>query len=172
MALLYVAALVALFATQRRFIYPAPRVANPPVGSTRLREATLETSDGLTLRALHRPADEGRRTVVFFHGNGDSLAGALAATEPLATAGYGLTRDAYANAAKLPRMAAPVLVLHGATDTLIPSAQGERLARAARNARLELVAGAGHELVYLPASSRTIARWLKALEAHGAPSRP
>ena len=46
-----------------------------------------------------------------------------------------LLRDRYDNLAKLPRVDAPVLILHGASDTLIPVASAEQLARAKPRAR-------------------------------------
>ena len=71
-----------------------------------------------------------------------------------------LLRDRYDNLAKLPRVAAPILILHGADDRLIPPEQSERLAKAAPRARLVIVPGAGHELAYLSQSHSLIARWL------------
>lgn len=77
-----------LFFGQRQFIYPAPqeRLAQPPPG---YRFVETETSDGLTLRAAYHPAKEGKPTLLFFHGNGDSLIGAHAATQIVTQAGYG-----------------------------------------------------------------------------------
>jgi len=251
-AAIYVVATVVLFAAQRSLIYPAPRAAPPPAGAfDGFEEAELVTSDGLRLRAVHRPARAGRPTIAFFHGNGDSLDGAHHATRALGEAGYGLLlveyrgyggnpgapsedglyrdgraalgwladrgvparrtvvignslgsgvatqlaverpvagvvvisgftglarvaaehmrlfpvrwllRDRYANAAKLPRVAAPVLVLHGTADTLIPAQHGRDLAAAAPDGTLELVPGVGHELAYLPPSQEAILRWLE-----------
>lgn len=71
-----------------------------------------------------------------------------------------LLRDRYDNRAKLARVAAPVLVLHGTADRLIPDAQGRALAIAAPHGTLELVPGYGHELAFEPeAQTRTLA-WL------------
>ena len=72
-----------------------------------------------------------------------------------------LLRDRYENAAKLPRVAAPVLVLHGERDTLIPPSHGADLARAAPRGGLVTVPGAGHELAYLPQSQAAVLRWLR-----------
>ncbi|GAA1296055.1 3-oxoadipate enol-lactonase [Saccharothrix xinjiangensis] len=44
----------------------------------------------------------------------------------------------------LPRITAPTLVLSGAEDPATPPEHGERIARAIRGARLEVVAGAAH----------------------------
>ena len=87
------AGLLVLFLLQRRFIYPAP-ASRAPITATGFVRVTLHTADGLALTALYRPA-RARRTVIFFHGNGDSLAGALAATQALAAAGYGVLLPEY-----------------------------------------------------------------------------
>jgi abhydrolase domain-containing protein 17 len=53
--------------------------------------------------------------------------------------------DQFRNASKLPRVAAPVLVMHGGRDEVIPFAHGEALFAAARGPRQHLwVAAAGH----------------------------
>lgn len=77
-----------LYFGQRSFFYPAPReaLAEPPPG---YRFEQLKTSDGLKLRAAYRPAGDGKPTLIFFHGNGDSIAGADAATRMLVDRGYG-----------------------------------------------------------------------------------
>nr|WP_255548029.1 alpha/beta hydrolase [Erythrobacter ani] len=89
----YVAALLLLAVTQSAFIYPAPqtRHAAPPG----FAEVTLATEDGLELLAHWRAADAGRDTVVWFHGNGGSLAGAASETRSLRREGYGLLLVSY-----------------------------------------------------------------------------
>lgn len=90
---LYLLLLAALFLLQRQLIYPIPeRVADLPQGFEAVR---LATGDGLTLTAAYRPAREGMRTVVFFHGNGDSWDGASTATARLADDGYGILLPEY-----------------------------------------------------------------------------
>ena len=74
-----------------------------------------------------------------------------------------LMRDRYDNAAKLPEIAAPVLILHGARDTLIPLSQAQRLARLAQKGTLVTVPHAGHELVALPETPAAMLDWLEAL---------
>jgi uncharacterized protein len=83
-----IATMAILYFGQRSFIYPAPqqKLANPPPA---FRFVETETSDGLKLRAAYRAASEGKPTLLFFHGNGDSLEGANAATRMLSDAGYG-----------------------------------------------------------------------------------
>ncbi|UKK83453.1 alpha/beta hydrolase [Sphingopyxis sp. BSN-002] len=86
---LYAGAAAILYFSQRGIFYPAPRdyprEALPGFGSIETR-----TEDGLRLTALYRPAAPGHRTIVFFHGNGDNLAGAAEATRGLAASGSGV----------------------------------------------------------------------------------
>ena len=90
---LYAAGLGALYAGQRSMIFPAPdgSVAPPPGYGA----VTLNTADGLQLKALYRAPAPGRPTLVFFHGNGDSLAGSLVAVERYVAAGYGALLPEY-----------------------------------------------------------------------------
>jgi uncharacterized protein len=76
-----------LYFGQRQMIYaPQGKMAAPPA---EYMFVETKTSDGLTLRAAYRLAQESKRTLLFFHGNGDSIAGADAATRMLTDAGYG-----------------------------------------------------------------------------------
>ncbi|AXB77903.1 alpha/beta hydrolase [Novosphingobium sp. P6W] len=85
---LYLAFVLLLFAGQRALIYPAPKgPATVPAG---FEKVSLETADGLTLVAAWRAPAPGKRTILFFHGNGDSLPGAAMATRHLAASGYGV----------------------------------------------------------------------------------
>jgi uncharacterized protein len=84
----YGGVLGALYLSQSSLIYPAPQLsAGPPQG---YRQVRYSTADGLTLSALYRAPAAGKRTVVFFHGNGDSWEGAAAANRLPAEAGYGV----------------------------------------------------------------------------------
>ncbi|MDN3646795.1 alpha/beta hydrolase [Pontixanthobacter aestiaquae] len=84
----YLAVAALLYFQQGRMIYPAPQDVVPlPAG---FEEVALETADGLTLRSFYKPADEGRPTAVYFHGNGGTLLGSAAATSRLGQKGYGL----------------------------------------------------------------------------------
>ena len=95
-AAIYLAAMCILAVKQHTLIYPAPRAA-PTAGEAfpGFKEVALRTRDGLQLRALHKPARSGLRTLIFFHGNGDSLRGAIAATGSLAAAGFGVLLPEY-----------------------------------------------------------------------------
>jgi fermentation-respiration switch protein FrsA (DUF1100 family) len=85
---IYCAVVLLLFLGQRALIYPAPKgpAAIPP-SFTRV---SLDTADGLSLTGAWRAASPGKPTIVFFHGNGDSLPGAAIATQRFAAAGYGV----------------------------------------------------------------------------------
>lgn len=245
-------ALWGVVAAQRRLIYPAP-LRFGTIAAEGFADIELTTDDGLRLRALYRPAEPGQRTIIFFHGNGDSLRGSLAATRTLAEEGYGLllpeyrgyggnpgrpdeaglyadgraaiehlrgqgiglsniavignslgsgvatemarafgigglaiisgftslhdvistklpgipvatlVYDRFANAAKLPDIASPVLVLHGSADRVIPVAQGRSLAAAAVRGEYLEFARRGHNLVYLPAAQDALLVWLARL---------
>ncbi len=91
MALLAAMAVALLWTEQRRILYVGSGRAhdiwnNPPEG---YRIVSLRTSDGLVLKSLYRPAAPGMRTVLFFHGNGDTVIGGARIVDPLVNAGYG-----------------------------------------------------------------------------------
>jgi len=71
-----------------------------------------------------------------------------------------LLRDRYDNLTKLAQIRAPVLVLHGTADALIPASHARALAAAAPRADLELVPGYGHELAFEPIAQARILTWL------------
>ncbi|MBA4162154.1 MAG: hypothetical protein C0515_08780 [Novosphingobium sp.] len=247
----YSIALGGLYAAQDNLIYPAPKQAAPvPPG---YRQIELATADGLRLAAVFSPPAPGRKTVVFFHGNGDSWGGAAAANRLVMAAGYGvllaeyrgyganpgtpgeqgfyadgraalawlkaqgigseqvvlignsigsgtatqlaseapvaglavvsgftslpdlvaekvswaptryLVSDQFDNHAKVGRITAPMLLLHGTADTMIGPEHAQSLARAQPRARLVLVPGFGHELAYQDAAQRALLDWLAGL---------
>lgn len=86
-ALAYVAVLAVLYSQQSRLIYPAPQEV--PSLTPGYAEVTLETEDGLKLRAFHRAAAGNMPTVLYFHGNGGTLAGASISNTAIAEAGLG-----------------------------------------------------------------------------------
>ena len=89
----YALLVVLVWSQQTRLLYPAPQEAVPL--SPGFEETELRTADGLRLRAFYLQAQPGKRTVVYFHGNGGSLLGATLETEALADAGLGLLLVAY-----------------------------------------------------------------------------
>ena len=64
---------------------------------------------------------------------------------------------------KLPRISCPVLLLHGRGDETIPFDNSVALARARPDAKLELVAGVGHGIIYRSDTIRRISAWLRKL---------
>lgn len=91
--------LVAMFYTaQRKFLYfPTHRYvplstahANPA-----FEEITLRTADGIELKSWYAPATSQAITIVFFHGNADSLYGAAPVADPYIAAGYGFLVTEY-----------------------------------------------------------------------------
>ena len=74
-----------------------------------------------------------------------------------------LMRDRYDNAAKLPMIAAPVLIVHGERDTLIPLSHAQALVRLAPRGRLVTVPDAGHDLVARPETPALLSAWLAEL---------
>ena len=84
---LYLAVLVGLYLMQGRLIYPARQEQHQP--SPGFVTATLRTEDGLALQAHWRAPAAGKPTVVYFHGNAGSLAGATVETQALVARGYG-----------------------------------------------------------------------------------
>jgi fermentation-respiration switch protein FrsA (DUF1100 family) len=252
-ALTYCAMAAVLFFGQRAFLYPAPE--GEAGGFPGFKQVSYTTADGLTLTGGYHPADDGKPTLLFFHGNGTDWVGGAAAVEPLAAAGYGvlsasyrgyrtnpgspseqglyrdaraahawllgqgidagrviivgnsvgsgvavqlasetdpaglilispfnsltelvgekfpwlptgfLLKDRYESASKIGQIAAPVLILHGDADTLIPSAHGRRLATASTGANLQIFAAASHDLAWLPQAQVAQAEWLAELSA-------
>jgi len=73
----------------RSLLYPAPRdtAPDPPPGAV-LRE--LRADDGVAVQAVHFPAPAGERTIVHFHGNGDSLRNVVPFGATLARRGVGV----------------------------------------------------------------------------------
>ncbi len=89
----YLAVLAILFVFQSRFLFPAPQDHHDPAPGFEV--ITLTTSDGLDLTAHWKGAAADAPTVVWFHGNGSSLAGSTIETRVLADQGYGLLLVSY-----------------------------------------------------------------------------
>jgi hypothetical protein len=73
----YLIALAALYVFQRDFLYHPPqdfRTAPAAAGLPEAEEVVLTTQDGEKVIAWYVPPRDGKRVVVFFHGNGDTLA--------------------------------------------------------------------------------------------------
>jgi pimeloyl-ACP methyl ester carboxylesterase len=55
----------------------------------------------------------------------------------------------------------PILILHGSADTIISPNHASSLASARPDARLEIIAEGGHELVYTSGVQARVAAWLQ-----------
>jgi fermentation-respiration switch protein FrsA (DUF1100 family) len=88
LAVFAIVATALLYTQQRRLIFPAP--VHYPQTADGFRLVHTRTDDGLRLSAFYRPAVPGKKTILFFHGNGDHMLGAIEATRGPAAAGHGL----------------------------------------------------------------------------------
>lgn len=255
-ALLYGAVAAILYSWQRDLLFigsvrPVALPATPPG----YRDLRLSAADGTPLRAWYRPAANGKPVILFFHGNGDTIAGSAAAVAPYVAQGYGamlpeyrgyggmpgrpsealvsddadralgwlkahgivdraivmmgyslgtgvatqtatrfrpralvlfagyasidrvaagrfwflpvryLLTEHFDNAAKLPRVAAPVLLLHGTADRTVPYDNLAELRRVRPDAAVVTAPGVGHDIVYLPVAAVPTLAWLDRLSA-------
>jgi len=74
----YAGCLAALFLAQRSFLFPVPttaRTSPQQAGFPEAEEHVLDTADGEKVIVWHVPAKPGHPVVLYFHGNGDFLAG-------------------------------------------------------------------------------------------------
>jgi fermentation-respiration switch protein FrsA (DUF1100 family) len=74
-----------------------------------------------------------------------------------------LVKDRFDNLSKVGRINAPMLVLHGGQDAVIPFATAERLHSAATKGTLIPFPHSGHELAYTHAAQVAACDWLKAI---------
>ena len=82
---------------QRSLMYfPGPTLPSPAAaGATGFQAVRHRTSDGLELQSWYRPAGKGFATIVYFQGNGGTIADRVFKTRPLFEAGYGLLLVGY-----------------------------------------------------------------------------
>src|SRR5271155_1765739 len=76
----YLVGLVVLFFAQRSFLFPIPTVTRKSpqqAGFPDAEEHVLTTADGEKVIVWHVPAKSGHPVVLYFHGNGDFLAGSF-----------------------------------------------------------------------------------------------
>ena len=74
-----------------------------------------------------------------------------------------LVRHRFDNAAKLPHIAAPVLIQHGTADTMIAPSHAQALAAAQPRARLDLLPGMDHDLAWDRTAQEAQRAWLEAV---------
>jgi fermentation-respiration switch protein FrsA (DUF1100 family) len=94
----YLGALAALFFAQRTILFPIPqtlRTSPEAAGFPQAEEHFLTTSDGERVIVWHVPAKPGHAVVIYFPGNGDTLAGSAGRFGAITSDGTGLVALSY-----------------------------------------------------------------------------
>ena len=97
-ALGYAGGLAAMFFLQRAILFPIPsseRIAPAAAGFPQVEEHVLTAADGEKIIVWHMPAKPGRPVILYFHGNGDYLAGFFARFRDFIADGTGIVAPAY-----------------------------------------------------------------------------
>lgn len=104
-AVLYLTVLAFFFFDQRKLLY-YPTHTYTPLAEARANRAFAEisvrTEDGVDLEAWDAPAIAKPCTIVFFHGNADSVHTAAQVADPYIDAGYGFLLVEYRGYSGLP----------------------------------------------------------------------
>jgi uncharacterized protein len=94
----YVCGLAVLFFAQRSFLFPVPtvvRTSPQQAGFAQAEEHVLATADGEKVIVWHVPAKPGHPVILYFHGNGDFLAGFFGRFRDLIVDGAGVVALSY-----------------------------------------------------------------------------
>src|SRR6202165_5505443 len=94
----YLGGLAAVFLLQRSFLFPVPqavRTAPAAAGFPQAEEHVLTTDDGEKVIVWHVAAKPGHPVVLYFHGNGDFLAGFFGRFRDLIVDGTGIVALSY-----------------------------------------------------------------------------
>src|SRR5882757_8646041 len=94
----YACALAVLFFVQRSFLFPIPtavRTTPQAAGFPEAEEHVLTAADGEKVIVWHVPAKPGRPVILYFHGNGDFLAGFFGRFSDLIADGTGVVALSY-----------------------------------------------------------------------------
>ena len=94
----YACGLAVLFFAQRSFLFPIPtaeRTTPQAAGFPEAEEHVLTTADGEKVIVWHVPAKPGRPVILYFHGNGDFLAGFFGRFRELIADGTGIVALSY-----------------------------------------------------------------------------
>jgi uncharacterized protein len=94
----YVGGLAALFLLQRALLFPIPqtvRTSPEAAGFPEAEEHILTTADGEKIIIWHVPAKPGHPVVLYFHGNGDFLAGFFGRFRDVIANGTGIVALSY-----------------------------------------------------------------------------
>jgi len=97
-ALGYLGAIALLFVGQRALVFPVPttlRTTPRAAGFPHAEEQVLTTSDGERVIVWHVAAAPGRHVVIYFPGNGDTLAGSAGRFADITSDGTGLVALSY-----------------------------------------------------------------------------
>ena len=95
---LYLCALAVLFFAQRAFLFPIPqttRTSPETAGFAAAEEHVLTADDGEKIIVWHVPPKPGRHVVLYFHGNGDTLAWLAGRFRQITADGTGLIAMSY-----------------------------------------------------------------------------
>jgi len=93
LVLVYLGGVAVLYVMQRAMLFPIPpvgRTAPAAAGLPEAEEHFLTTADGEKVIVWHMPAKPNRPVVLFFHGNGDFLAGRVRRFKGIISDGTGL----------------------------------------------------------------------------------
>ena len=94
----YIGGLAALFLLQRSVLFPiphVPRMAPAAAGFPQVEEHVLTTADGEKVIVWHMPARPGHSVILYFHGNGDYLAGFFGRFRDMIADGTGVVTLSY-----------------------------------------------------------------------------
>ena len=94
----YLCGLVVLFFAQRAVLFPVPTTARTTpqaAGFPEAEEHILTTADGEKVIVWHVPARPGHQVVLYFHGNGDYLAGFFGRFRSIMADGTGIVALSY-----------------------------------------------------------------------------
>jgi fermentation-respiration switch protein FrsA (DUF1100 family) len=94
----YACGLAVLFFMQRSFLFPIPtaeRTSPQAAGFPEAEEHVLASADGEKVIVWHVPARPGRPVILYFHGNGDFLAGFFGRFRELIADGTGVVALSY-----------------------------------------------------------------------------
>ena len=94
----YAGGVVAMFFLQRSVLFPIPsaeRIAPSAAGFREVEEHVLTTADGEKIVVWHVPAKPGHPVILYFHGNGDYLAGFFPRFRDFIADGIGIVAPAY-----------------------------------------------------------------------------
>ena len=104
--IIYVVALIAMFALQRKILYRPPDHAymtpQEAHASSVFEELVVTTEDGLNLKGWYAPATTQPLTIVYFHGNGDSLRTVAPIAMLYVSLGYGFLISEYRGYSGMP----------------------------------------------------------------------